>query len=137
MPYKLFTFCYCVQRYTLLYKVKWFLYLNNVKGKHFLAQIFGRVKYLLYLCTRNQVGLVSKAERWHISELMRNNRYRNSVSQQYGEVELCNTPRTSYTELGTLSKHKDKEVSNTHHARWKNASRVRLEKYRNTLTHER
>ena len=33
----------------------WFLYLNNVKGKHFLAQIFGGVKYLLYLCTRNQI----------------------------------------------------------------------------------
>lgn len=60
---------------------------------------FGKYSINAYLCTRNQVSLVSKAERWHISELMRNNRYRNSVSQQYGEVELCNTPRTSYTEL--------------------------------------
>ena len=99
--------------------------------------IFGKYSINAYLCTRNQVSLVSKAERWYISELMRNNRYINSVSQQYGEVELCNTPRTSYTELVTLSKHKGKEASNTHHARWKNASRVRLEKYRNTLTHER
>nr|DAN15316.1 MAG TPA: hypothetical protein [Caudoviricetes sp.] len=60
MPYKLFTFCYCVQRYTLLFKVKRLLYLNNVKEKHFLAQIFGKVKNMLYLCTRNQVSLISR-----------------------------------------------------------------------------
>ena len=49
------------------------------------------------------------AEGWHISELMRNNRYRNDVSQQYGEVNTLENPRTSYTELSHSKRTKTKK----------------------------
>lgn len=73
----------------------------------------------------------------HLAILASNERYTNRLSRQNTEVDTGQTPRTSYTELVTLSKQQDKEVSNTHHARCKNASRVRLEKHRNTSTHGR
>ena len=67
------------------------------------------IKDCLIFALEIKLVSVSKAERWHISELMRNNRYINSVSQQYGEVELCNTPRTSYTELSHSKRTKTKK----------------------------
>lgn len=59
------------------------------------------------------------------------------ISRERQRDRTLQTSTENATEFVALSKQQDKEVSNTHHARCKNASRVRLEKHRNTSTHGR
>lgn len=45
----------------------------------------------------------------HLAILASNERYTNRLSRQNAEVDTGQTPRTSYTELVALSKHKTKK----------------------------